>query len=94
MNMTANDLTFTKNAINRWQCKFNSGGSPVTVQILRGKESFLIVYANLHGMEPVAVYTQGGNAPRNLLFSVDVNEGIEVTIESGSEVLTAKIMGQ
>lgn len=91
--MTVNDLTFTQNAINRWQAKFNSGGSNVTVQVLRDKESFLIVYANLPGMEKVAVYTPGGNAPRNLLFSVDVPEGMEVTIESGSEVVKAKIMG-
>lgn len=95
--MAVNDLDFTRNALNRWVSKFSSQGSPVTVQIQRAGTQklavYLVVYANLPGMEPAPVYTASGNPANGLIFEVDVAEGVEVTIESNVEVLQAKIMG-
>ena len=96
MTMAVNDFVFTRNALNRWEGKFNSSGSRVTVQVRRAVERdkvvYLVVYANLHGMKPVAIYTVS-NGMEDIIFDVDVAEGVEVTVESNSEVLDAKIMG-
>lgn len=91
--MATSNLTFTKNALNRWACKFSSSGAKNVVQLEKAGCEPVTVYANLTGMAPVAVFTSGRQNTDSVIFEIDMPEGVEVTVESMDEVITAKISG-
>lgn len=88
--MATNDLIFTRNARNWWESKFVSSGNVVTIQIQRAAYGSFVIYANLPGMKETPAGTSDGT---NILFAVDFPEGVEVTIESMTEITSAKILG-
>lgn len=75
-----------------WVAEYTSAGDTV-VQLERASSGWLNVYANMEGMEKMAIAswtdTVGG---RQVLVKVCVPEGMTVTIESGSEVTAAKTL--
>lgn len=86
--MAETKLTFTKKE-SRYVTNFTSGGNCV-VQIQRREESYLHVLANIPGMDPVRIDKLDPYSD-NIFFSLKVPAGLEVTIESGSEVSSAKL---
>lgn len=90
--MASNDLVFTKNELGRYESTFVSSGEKVSIQMERKTEDCYSVLCNVEGMDPVPVYTSGGTARKNVIFTVDVPTGMEVTVVSMSEVVQAKIM--
>lgn len=90
--MASNDLTFSKNELGRYESSFVSSGEKVTIQMERAEEDCYYVCCNIDGMTPVPVYTSGGTARKNIIFSLDIPASVEVTVVSMSEVVRAKIM--
>lgn len=62
-----------------------------TVQLERSGTGAVTVYANLPDMEAVAVSEIEG-AEASVIFNAAIPAGVEVTIESGSEVTAAKML--
>ena len=83
----ANELTFTKNG-SRYEAEIISAGEPITVQIDRSEKKDLTVYGAIDGMEQVALFTT--SILQNVLFQVDVPEGLKVKIVSWAPVTSAK----
>lgn len=92
--MATNTLTFTKNALGRYESKFVATGEKVVVQIEKEKADSFTVYANIPGMTPVPVLPAGTLVSRNVIFELDLASGLEVTIECMSEVTDGKILGR
>lgn len=90
--MAATDLSFEKNSENRNQASFVSEGA-VTVQMQRRDAGAVNIYANLDGMEKKYIGGYGHyNGGNNVIFSINVPVGVTVTIESFSEVVSAKAL--
>lgn len=88
----ASDLQFSKNSENRYETSFTSEGA-VTIQMERSDSGFINVYANLDGMQKKYIGGYGNYyGGKNEIFTVDVPSGITVTIESSSEVVSAKML--
>lgn len=91
--MATTDLSFSKNSGNRWQASFVSEGA-VTVQMQRKDVGAVNIYANLDGMTAKYIGGYGNyNGGNNVIFTVDVPSGVTITIESYSEVVSAKMLG-
>lgn len=83
------NLTFKKNASNRYVASFVSTGEPTAVQVQRKEAGDLIVYANVGTMPKVVL--QGLSrfyAGRDWLRTINVPANVTVTIESETEVTT------
>lgn len=91
------DLTFTKNAINRWESSFVSSGSKTVVQLKVNKDSKqqtsneVLVYGNLSGMDKSTLANLGRSSTGVYLFEVDVPADVVVTVECLDEPLSGKI---
>lgn len=83
----ATDLTFeTKGGIKEY-CEIEPEGETV-VQIIREDKGVFTVYANLDGMAPVTIFTD--SIHKDYIFRIDVPEGVTITIESTTHVISAK----
>lgn len=87
--MTTN-LTFTK-VNNEWVSTFTSQGECV-IQLERNDKSPVSVSANIEGMKPVVVASFSNPYVDSVIFGVDVQNGVEITIKSATEVKTAKML--
>lgn len=86
--MAVTDLTFTK-VDNEWVSTFTSEGACV-VEIERNEQSPVVVLANISGMPPVPVATFSNPYVASVVFSLNIAEGVEITIKSAAEVTNAK----
>ena len=73
-----------------YRAKFTSGGSAVC-QIERSENTPVCVKANIPGMDPKVVSVINPRYDAGAIFDIEVPAGLEVTIESGSEVSSAKL---
>ena len=88
--MAATDLSFSKNNKKKNVSSFVAVGS-VTIQVKRKEAGALKIYANIDGMDAIYVGGYGPyNGSANLIFNVDVPAGVNVSVESFTEVLEAK----
>ena len=83
-------LNFQKNG-QTYQTRFTSSGGGCIVQLERDENSQVVVYANLPGMEPTLISIVKNQYDTGIMFRLDVPSGIEVTIESVTEVKSAKM---
>lgn len=82
----ANELIFTQDG-NKYICELTPT-SPMTIQIERDKKSDLSVYAFLDNMTPVPLFSS--NLIEDVIFQIDVPNGVKVKIVSWGKVLEAK----
>lgn len=82
-------LNFQKNG-QTYQTRFTSSGGGI-VQLERDENSQVVVYANLPGMEPTLISIVKNQYDTGIMFRLDVPSGIDVTIESVTEVKSAKM---
>ena len=87
--MTTN-LTFTK-VNNEWVSTFTSQGACV-IELERDVQSPVSVSANIDGMRPIPVASFSNPYMEDVIFSVDVPNGIEITIKSTTEVTECKML--
>ena len=91
------DLTFPKNAMNRYEASFVSEGGRYVVQLLVSKQdgqkttNEALVYGNLSGMQKVSLANLGRSLTGQYLFEVDVPADVVVTIESVNEPISGKL---
>lgn len=68
--------------------KFTPSGAQ-TVEVIRSDKGYFTAYAAIGGLDPISIFCQ--TERKDLIFQVDVPEGVEVTLESETEVLNAHI---
>lgn len=75
-----------------WQTKFTSEGACV-VEMERKEQGTVAVSINIQGMSPIPVPTKDLANPydANVIFAIDIPQGLEITIKSATEVLTAQM---
>lgn len=88
----ATNLTFTQDG-SKYVCSLTPTASCV-IQVSRGvygggRKPFT-VYASLDGMNPVAIYTT--DVYGDIIFELDVPEGVSVELVSWCPVLQAKML--
>lgn len=89
--METENLNFERSG--RWSvAQFESPGTPVVVQLQQRAPGEVNVYANVEGMRLVRVGHFFNAASSDVIFSVDVAEGLMVTVQSFGEVERAKIV--
>lgn len=81
------ELTFTKRG-SGWICQLTEeqqfrGG---VIQILQKERGIVSVRANLPGMPPSVVAVYQNPYDRSVIFEIDIPDGLETTIKSGTEV--------
>lgn len=86
--MATKNLTF-RNVGDKWAATFTAEG-PSIVQIKRKAQGLCSVYANLADMSPVPIAVFQNPYVQDVIFNLEVPAGIEVTIESAVEVVSAK----
>lgn len=74
-----------------WATKFLSEGSCV-IEMERKDKGLVSVLANIDDMEAVVVTNFENPYSANVIFEVDVPEGLEVTVRSATEVTNAKVL--
>ena len=84
----ATKLNFKKDG-SRWVCELNPT-VPFSVQVRMAEKKDFTVYAFIGGMEPVSLAST--NIYDNLIFQVDVPEGVTVRMVAHSEVLDAMMV--
>lgn len=89
----ATTLSFTQNSSNRWEASCTSSGDRIAVEITRTKSGPLIVYGNITGLGKKMIHDFGPSAEDTVIFEIDVPADIDITIESFTEVTSAKIVG-
>lgn len=89
--MATTNLSFSKQG-NTWVAKYTSQGDAV-VQLEREDGGKVVVYCNLDGMPATPISTCiEYEAGKHVIFNAAIPAGVEVTIESGSEVTAAKML--
>lgn len=89
--MAVNDLTFRQTG-KHYETEFVSEGKAV-VQLVRPSESYnkrIVVYAHLEGLQPSLVL-DFYEAGENVIFELDIPQGVTVTIVSETAVKQAKM---
>lgn len=81
----ATKLTFTKDG-SRWVCELNPS-VPFTAQVQMKEKKDFTVYGYIGNMEPVSLVAT--SIYDNILFQVDVPEGVTVKMVAMSEVIDA-----
>lgn len=84
----ATKLNFTKEG-SRWVCEVNPA-VPFTAQVRMSEKKDFTVYGFIGDMEPVALFAS--NIYDNILFDVDVRDGVTVRMVAQSEVIDAKMI--
>lgn len=74
-----------------WEAKYTSSGNSV-IQVERNKPGSLEILANLTGFQPVMVNKYESFYNSNVFFKVEIPAGIEITIQSETEVMNAKML--
>lgn len=90
----ASTLTFEKLTTasgNLWAAKFTSQGACV-IEMERKSHGLVAITANLEGMAEVPVTNFQNPYGKNVIFEVDVPEGVEITVKSESEVTKAAML--
>lgn len=89
------DLEFKKSTATgepeTWSAQFVTQTNQTVVQVERKKGEALIVSAAIDGMEFVQIQSFRASAPADLIFGVDAPAGINILVESFSEVTNAKV---
>lgn len=88
MEITA--LTFNKQPDGNYAASFVSTGL-ATIQISRKSIGTLSVRANIPGMNPVPVSLLDNPYSTDIIFELDIANGLEVSVISSTEVTDAKI---
>lgn len=88
--METTALSFNKQSDGTYAASFVSTGL-ATIQISRKTRGIVSVRANIPGMTPVPVIQLDSPYSTDVIFELDIAEGLEVTVISSSEVLDAKI---
>lgn len=88
--MESNALTFKKQTDGNYVAAFVSTGL-ATVQLSRKAKGIVSVRANIPGMNPVPVSQFDNPYSTDIIFDVDMAEGIEVTLISTTEVNDGRI---
>lgn len=91
--MATTDLSFSRNPAGRYEASFVSEG-PTVIQMERTEKGSISIYANLEGMEKKYIGGYGNYEKgdyKNMVFMVDTLPGMTVTVESSSEVVSAKM---
>lgn len=86
------DLTFTKQENGRYAAEYVSSGFRSVVQMARESAGEVIVYMRVPGMADWGASPIYYNVSRNFMFEVNVPSGIEIKVESFTEVLTGKLL--
>lgn len=81
----ATKLNFTKDG-SRWVCELNPT-VPFGAQVTMKEKKDFTVYAFIDEMKPVPIFAS--NIYDNLLFQVDVMDGVTVRMVANSEVIDA-----
>lgn len=88
----ATNLNFTKGD-GVWTAEAVSPGNPIAVEVNRAVGGPFIVKGSIENLSQVTLRDFGPNADRNLLFEIDVPEGVTIHFTSYSEVVGAKTEG-
>lgn len=82
-------MTFSKEG-SKYISRLTATDEPLTVQVIRTVKGYFTVYAAIDGLTPVSIFCQ--TERKDLIFQLDVPAGIEVTLESETEVTDAKTL--
>ena len=85
-------LEFTK-AEGVWKAEVVSPGSPIAVEVNRLAIGPFLVKGAISGMAEVLLKDFGPGAYKDLLFEIDIPEGINLYFTSYTEVTSAQIEG-
>lgn len=85
----ATALTFTKNPHDKWEASLISTGDRLAVEVNRKATGSLIVYGHIGSLEPIILQDFGPSAAQDIMFEIDVPEGVEITIVSYPEIADA-----
>lgn len=76
-----------------WTAEVVSAGTPMAVEVNRTESGPFIVKGSIDDLSQVTLRDFGPGADRNLLFEIDVPEGVTIHFISYSEVVGAKTEG-
>lgn len=88
--MAATTLIFSKVG-DKWVTTFTSMGESI-VEMERKGQGLCSIRANIEGMKSVPVTSFKNPYESNVIFNLDIPAGVEVTIESATEVINAKMI--
>jgi len=88
----ATELKFTKSG-KEWQSEAMSPGNPIAVEVNRSANGPFLVKGSINGMAEVLLKDFGPGAYKDLLFEIDVPNGVNLHFTSYTEVVSAKIEG-
>lgn len=90
--MATKDLAFEKKENGRYAAAFTSQGVRTVVQLEREERSDIVVYLRINGMAGHGASPAFYGASENFMFEVNVPQGVEVEVESLTQVTTAKLL--
>lgn len=88
----ATNLEFTKTD-GVWTAEVVSPGSAIAVEVNRTECGPLLVKGSVEGLKEIPLHYFGPKTDRDLLFEVDVPEGVRIHLISYTEVTGAKYQG-
>lgn len=89
--MTTTVLNFqTQNNI--YTCQLTGYSKGDVVQVETAEDSIVSVLVNAEGMDPVVVGAFECIHGRNIIFTLDIPEGLEVTLATATEVIKAVLV--
>lgn len=86
-----NELYFISNEKGKYSVEFISKGTS-TIQINRAKSGLLIIYAFLDGLNPIPIFKFTSDSPKDIIFQLNIQNGVNVLIESESEVKDSSVL--
>lgn len=90
--MEVKDLTFTKQENGRYSAEYVASGTRSAVQLAREKAGEVIIYLRIPGMTEWGASPIYYNVSKDFAFEVNVPGGMEVKIESMTEVTSCKLL--
>lgn len=87
----AKSLVFTKQDNGKYRAVFQTEGYS-TIQVCRKDSGLLIISAYLGSLRPVPIGKYTADSPKDLIFELPLQSGINVLIESDSEVESASFV--
>ncbi len=86
-------LEFEQNSNGHYEAEFETTGERMAVEVNRKEKGTLLAFARIDELNNVLVHNSGKNETEDILFEVDMPEGVTIKILSHTEVTSAMVTG-
>lgn len=86
-------LEFEPNSNGHYEAEFETTGERMAVEVNRKDKGFLLAFARIDSLNNILIYNSTKYGDEDIIFDVDMPEGVTIRVVSHTEVTGAMVTG-